>query len=315
MIIFYNIVFVGNIPKIPIRPNFPVSYFEDFSANDIEKYWIPTSEINYTAIWHIEDTYEPISFPNEKALVMKSKTGYGAVSTKLKSPISFQNKTFILQYEMRPEIGLSCTGTYIKLFSDPNFNEDTLTNKTPFTIMFGPDKCGTASNKIQFIWNYYHQKHKHYIEKQLKEPPHFPTDPYNHLYTLIIRSDNSYSILLDNIMAKNGSLFFDFNPPLEKRLIDDPNDKKPNNFKGNWKPRKIKNPYYIVDLKMNELSPITALGFEILVNNRDIAFMNILIAHDEKAVMQWNKDNFLVRQKLQKERYFTTKSKDRSFDL
>lgn len=56
-------------------------------------------------------------------------------------------------------------------------------------------------------------------------------DKRPHLYTLILKPDNSFSVLLDNKEVNSGSLLEDFtpavNPPEE---IDDPSDKKPSDW-------------------------------------------------------------------------------------
>ena len=65
-------------------------------------------------------------------------------------------------------------------------------------------------------------------EKHLKAPPTFPLDKKTHVYTVVLRSDNTYDLLIDGDEKKTGSLFEDFtpsiNPPTE---IDDPEDTKP----------------------------------------------------------------------------------------
>ena len=51
----------------------------------------------------------------------------------------------------------------------------------------------------------------------------------------------------------------------------------------------------------SDFEPFTGIGFELWAVNRELAFSNVLIAHDEQAVKQWNKDNFLVRQRYQRQ--------------
>lgn len=56
-------------------------------------------------------------------------------------------------------------------------------------------------------------------------------DKLPHLYTLILRPDNTFEIQLDRKVVKSGSLLEDFtpavNPPAE---IEDPEDKKPEDW-------------------------------------------------------------------------------------
>lgn len=54
-----------------------------------------------------------------------------------------------MQYEVRFQNGIECGGAYIKLLTDtPDFSAESFADNTPYTIMFGPDKCG-STNKVQ----------------------------------------------------------------------------------------------------------------------------------------------------------------------
>ncbi|KAJ3329539.1 hypothetical protein HDU76_007694, partial [Blyttiomyces sp. JEL0837] len=67
-----------------------------------------------------------------------------------------------------------------------------------------------------------------YEEKHLNNPPAAKITKTTAVYTLIVRPDNTFDILINNESAKSGSLLTDFtpavNPPKE---IDDPTDSKP----------------------------------------------------------------------------------------
>jgi len=70
-----------------------------------------------------------------------------------------------------------------------------------------------------------------------------PNDIYTHVYTLIVKPDNTYEVLIDNEKVESGELEadWDFLPPKkikdpeakkpedwdENATIDDPNDEKP----------------------------------------------------------------------------------------
>jgi len=57
-------------------------------------------------------------------------------------------KDLVLQYELKLTNGLGCGGAYIKfLTADGEFTPSGLKDDTPYTVMFGPDKCG-ATNKV-----------------------------------------------------------------------------------------------------------------------------------------------------------------------
>lgn len=221
-------------PKVPNLPKCNILFFEKFADHSVEDYWIPTDSPNYTGAWQIQELNLPQTQPHENGLVSKSRNSYSAISTKFKNPISIINKTFVLQYEMRPQVAFTCSGPYIKIFSNKSFEPKDLTNESEYTIMFGPDRCG-HSKKIHFIFNHFHPKRHIFLQKSMKQNTkisnNVPIDVYNHLYTLIVRPNNTFSILVDNTEIRNGSLFFDFEPPLlEPYEIDDLDDKKPDDW-------------------------------------------------------------------------------------
>jgi len=136
-----------------------------------------------------------------------------------------------VQYELQLKNGLSCGGAYLKLLTaSKELALDGFHASTPYTIMFGPDKCGTT-DKVHFIMRHKSPVTGEYEEKHLVTPPIPNTsDKLTHLYTAIVGADNSVKILVDNEEKKSVSLLSttDFapaiNPPTE---IDDPEDKKP----------------------------------------------------------------------------------------
>ena len=104
------------------------------------------------------------------------------------------------------------------------------TDKTPYTIMFGPDKCGSDS-KFHFIFRHINPLNKSIEEKHVKkldtkERTQFEEifkDKRPHLFRLTINPDNTYEMAVDYRVMNYGSLLEDFepsvNPPAE---IDDP---------------------------------------------------------------------------------------------
>jgi hypothetical protein len=71
---------------------------------------------------------------------------YGS-GVKLAKPIDL-TKGFTFQYEVLLTSGLECGGAYVKLLSETSdLTITALDGDTPYSIMFGPDKCGTT-NKV-----------------------------------------------------------------------------------------------------------------------------------------------------------------------
>lgn len=65
----------------------------------------------------------------------------------------------------------------------------------------------------------------------MKSPPVAKTVKLSTLYSLIVKPDNSFEMLVDNVSMKNGSLLEDFSPSVNpEKEIDDEDDKKPDNW-------------------------------------------------------------------------------------
>ena len=62
----------------------------------------------------------------------------------------------------------------------------------------------------------------------MTERPPIINDKLSHLYTLIVHSDNSFELYIDQVLSRHGSLLTDFNPSVNPPTeIDDPSDLKP----------------------------------------------------------------------------------------
>lgn len=174
-------------------------------------------------------------------LVLKSKAKHAAISSRFRKPFVFKgnSKPLVVQYEINFQNGQDCGGGYIKLLSHSNaLDLNKLNDKTPYTIMFGPDRCGSDS-KLHLIFRHVNPKNssieeKHVKKLETKERALFEElfkDKRPHLFRLVISPDNSYEIYVDYQVVNHGSLLTDFSPPVNPPAeIDDPNDKKPSDW-------------------------------------------------------------------------------------
>jgi calreticulin len=64
--------------------------------------------------------------------------------------------------------------------------------------MFGPDICGSTTRKVHVIFE--HEGKNHLVKKEIP----CETDEFTHLYTLIVRPDNTFEV---NIITYLISLF------------------------------------------------------------------------------------------------------------
>lgn len=189
----------------------------------------------YDGIWSIEEPKEHAQ-EGDLGLVLKSKARHAAISTTLSKPFYFSDNPLIVQYEVNFQEGQECSGAYLKLLTlDPEHQDlKKFHDKTPYTIMFGPDKCGN-NHKLHFIFRHKNPLNGSIEEKHCKKPRErledFFKDKKPHLYTLIIRPDNSFEIKVDNKVVNSGSLLDDFTPPVNPPLeIEDPTDVQPEDW-------------------------------------------------------------------------------------
>ncbi|KAM7363604.1 calnexin 99A [Cochliomyia hominivorax] len=227
-------------PKYDPSKFYFVDHFDDIEKS--QKNWIKSQakkddiaeEIaKYDGVWSWEAP-QRIVWKNDIGLVLKSKAKHAALASKLTKPFTFkEDKPLVVQYEVTLQEGQECGGSYIKLLSAGKASDDLtkFNDKTPYTIMFGPDKCGNDI-KMHFIFRHVNpingsitEKHCRKAKDRLEEPF---KDKLPHLYTLIVRPDNSYEIRVDHKVINEGSLLNDFTPAVNPpREIDDPEDKKP----------------------------------------------------------------------------------------
>ncbi|XP_050493149.1 calnexin-like isoform X1 [Bombus huntii] len=189
----------------------------------------------YDGIWSIEEPKEHAQ-EGDLGLVLKSKARHAAISTTLSKPFYFGDNPLIVQYEVNFQEGQECSGAYLKLLTLDAEHQDLkkFHDKTPYTIMFGPDKCGN-NHKLHFIFRHKNPLNGSIEEKHCKKPRErledFFKDKQSHLYTLIIRPDNSFEIKVDNKVVNSGSLLDDFTPPVNPPLeIEDPTDVQPEDW-------------------------------------------------------------------------------------
>jgi calnexin len=185
----------------------------------------------YIGNWEVEEPEVFKGIDGDKGLVVKDKAAHHAISARFPKPIDPKGKDLVVQYEVKLQSGLECGGAYMKLLQNNKaLKREEFSNASPYVIMFGPDKCG-STNKVHFIFRHKNPKTGEYEEKHLKSPPMARNVKLTTLYTLIVKPDQSFQIRIDGEAVKNGTLFEDFNPPVNpEKEIDDPNDKKPEDW-------------------------------------------------------------------------------------
>ncbi|XP_041268375.1 calreticulin [Onychostruthus taczanowskii] len=157
----------------------------------------------------------------DKGIQTSQDARFYALSSRFE-PFSNRDKTLVVQFTVKHEQNIDCGGGYVKLFPASLSQED-MHGDSEYNIMFGPDICGPGTKKVHVIFNY---KGKNVlINKDIR----CKDDEFTHLYTLVVRPDNTYEVKIDNARVESGSLEedWDFLPP---KKIKDPEAKKPDDW-------------------------------------------------------------------------------------
>ncbi|KAJ4961176.1 hypothetical protein NE237_021086 [Protea cynaroides] len=206
-----------------------VLFYEPFDET-YEGRWIVSEKDDYTGVWK----HAKSEGHDDSGLLVSEKAKKYAIVKELDDPVNLKDGTVILQFEIRLQNGLECGGAYLKYLrpQDSGWKPKGFDNESPYSIMFGPDKCG-STNKVHFILKHKNPKSGEYIEHHLKYPPSVPSDKLSHVYTAVLKSDNELQILIDGEEKKKANFLSaeDFEPSLiPAKTIPDPDDKKPEDW-------------------------------------------------------------------------------------
>ncbi|CAG0884847.1 unnamed protein product [Darwinula stevensoni] len=219
----------------------------------------------------------------DKGIQTSQDARFYAISSKFPEPFSNKDKNLVIQFTVKHEQGIDCGGGYLKVF-DCSVNQKKLDGDSPYLVMFGPDICGPMTRKVHVIFSY---KGKNLLTKKSIS---CMDDKYTHLYTLVVKPDNTYEVYVDAEKKESGELEgdWDFLPPKkikdpeakkpedwdDRRTIDDPDDKKPDDWEkpehipdpdatkpedwddemdGEWEPPMIDNPEYKGEWKPRQI--------------------------------------------------------------
>merc|ERR1719231_1780295 len=236
-----------------------------------------------------------------KGLQTSQDAKFYAISAKTKE-FSNEGKDLVIQYSVKFEQDIDCGGGYLKIGA---FEPEKFEGESKYNIMFGPDICGSSTKKTHVIFNYNDKN----LDK--KSEVKAEKDTLSHLYTLIVKPDNTYEVQIDMEKVADGSLEEGW-PFLEPKEIRDPDEKKPEDwddesdgtweapqidnpdYKGEWKAKRIKNPAYkgvweaklianpkyAPDDKLYKYDKFSTVGIHVWQVKSGTIFDNILITDD-----------------------------------
>jgi len=131
---------------------------------------------------------------------------------------SNKGKDLVLQYTVKHEQSIDCGGGYLKLHP-AGLDQDKYTGDSEYNIMFGPDICG-GTKRTHLIFT--HKGKNHLIKNDIPTE----SDTFTHTYTLIVKPDNTFKVLIDGVEKRAGSIEDEFEI-LEPKQINDPSQSKP----------------------------------------------------------------------------------------
>lgn len=209
-----------------VAPSTSGAVFADNFQDGLSK-WTYTEADDYSGKFAIGQGANP-TLAGDRALIIPDKARKYGLSVAVPGLLDLSSKSLVVQYELKLDQGMTCGGAYLKL-PLAGFNVKKLTGDTPYSIMFGPDKCG-STDKVHFIFQSLNPVTGKLTEHHLKTPPQVANsyDKKTHLYTLIVNADSTFELLVDNEKKSYGPLSEKFDPPVQPlKEIDDPEDKKP----------------------------------------------------------------------------------------
>merc|ERR1711907_260007 len=191
-------------------------YFEEDFSGDWESRWVQSKAKSDLGTMKVSAGKYFGDEEAGKGMQTSQDAKFYAISAKTKE-FSNEGKTLVVQFSVKHEQDIDCGGAYLKLGS---YEPEKFEGSSKYNIMFGPDICGSSTKKTHVIFNY---KEKN-LDK--KKEVRCESDTLSHLYTLIVKPDNTYEVQIDMNKVDSGSLAegWDF---LEPKQIRDPDEKKP----------------------------------------------------------------------------------------
>merc|ERR1711959_174364 len=195
-------------------------YFEEDFSGDWESRWTQSKAKDGLGTMKVSAGKFYGDAEASKGLQTSQDAKFYGIMAKTKE-FSNEGKTLVVQFSAKHEQDIDCGGAYLKL--TPTMDAEKFNGDSKYNIMFGPDICGSSTKKTHVIFNY---KEKN-LDK--KKEVRAESDTLSHLYTLIVKPDNTYEVQIDMNKVDSGSLTdgWDF---LEPKQIRDPEEKKPEDW-------------------------------------------------------------------------------------
>jgi calreticulin len=169
-------------------------------------------------------TGEFFASASDKGVQTSEDARFYGMTAKMDESFTSEGKQLVLQFSVKHEQDLDCGGAYIKLLPG-DVDRDSFGGDTEYAIMFGPDVCGSSNRKTHVIFNYPPKNDNLLIKKEVR----VETDKLTHLYTLVVEPDNTFKVMIDQEVVREGKLEDEFDFLLPKE-IKDPEVSKPKDW-------------------------------------------------------------------------------------
>ncbi|CAD6187704.1 unnamed protein product [Caenorhabditis auriculariae] len=210
---------IGNSPKPYLYNYFPLGskLGSEWVKSTAKKDGVDADIAKYNGEWDIAEPRD-VTIEGDAGLIVKTKARHHAIAAKLDRPFVFGSEPLIVQYDVKYEEGQECGGGYLKLLAEGAEKDlASFQDKTPYTIMFGPDKCGASGKSPPHLQVQEPQKNGSIDEYHAKQPTN-PSGEYG------VNVDGK-SLYYGNIL--NDDVVPSLTPPQQ---VSDPKDKKPEDW-------------------------------------------------------------------------------------
>merc|ERR1711988_1456455 len=194
-------------------------YFEENFGDGWESRWVKSTHKDDLGEFKLS-AGKNYADENDMGLQTSQDAKFYGISAAIPE-FSNKGKTLVVQYTVKHEQNIDWGGAYLKLGPEP-FDGKAFHGETKYNIMFGPDICG-MTKRTHLIFNY---KEKNLLkDRDLRTE----SDELTHIYTLIVKPDNTFVVQIDGSEVETGKLADGWRF-LEPKEIDDPEDKKPSDW-------------------------------------------------------------------------------------
>jgi len=92
---------------------------------------------------------------NDKGIQTSQEARFYGLSAPMDKTFTSGDKPLVIQYSVKHEQKLDCGGAYIKLLpGGSGFDAASFGGETPYSVMFGPDVCGSSNKRTHVILHY-----------------------------------------------------------------------------------------------------------------------------------------------------------------